>query len=277
MNDTLPGLLSRLINVVLRHKSESGWPRHPIDEQLGIETSAQFSRASGLSFLKPWQWRLHMSNPGYAPTAPSILRASINAIGDISGFTFVDIGCGMGRALAVATEFPFDSVVGIDFSSRICDIARNNAEIIAKQFPERPKITIINDDASLADLSFISKYMLYLYNQLNANLIKSLIYNISTYVRMNSSLVVFIIYNNPIHFKQLDSCPLLKRYFVQQIYYNSEDKAAAVFSYDTDTVVIYQSVGAVMRPARPGANVALKLISDDQGVEIVDDRGSLSS
>src|SRR6516225_8353137 len=41
-------------------------------------------------------------------------------------FTFVDIGCGKGRALMVASAFPFRRLVGVEISPELCEIARAN-------------------------------------------------------------------------------------------------------------------------------------------------------
>jgi SAM-dependent methyltransferase len=42
------------------------------------------------------------------------------------GFTFVDIGCGKGRVLLSALEFPFRQIIGIELSSTLAKIAEKN-------------------------------------------------------------------------------------------------------------------------------------------------------
>jgi SAM-dependent methyltransferase len=43
-------------------------------------------------------------------------------------FTFVDLGCGKGRAMMLAAELPFREVVGIDISPSLVESARQNLE-----------------------------------------------------------------------------------------------------------------------------------------------------
>jgi SAM-dependent methyltransferase len=44
----------------------------------------------------------------------------------VSASSFVDVGCGMGRALLLASEHPFKQVVGIELSPALLAIAREN-------------------------------------------------------------------------------------------------------------------------------------------------------
>ena len=45
----------------------------------------------------------------------------------LAAFTFVDIGCGKGRALLLAEEYPFRKIIGVEFSRRLAKIAAANA------------------------------------------------------------------------------------------------------------------------------------------------------
>ena len=49
---------------------------------------------------------------------------------DWSTFTFVDLGCGKGRALIVAFENGFARVIGVEFAKSLVEIARKNSEIV---------------------------------------------------------------------------------------------------------------------------------------------------
>jgi SAM-dependent methyltransferase len=48
---------------------------------------------------------------------------------DYGEFDFVDFGCGKGRVLMVASEFPFRSVRGVEISRALCDIAEKNLRV----------------------------------------------------------------------------------------------------------------------------------------------------
>jgi SAM-dependent methyltransferase len=39
---------------------------------------------------------------------------------DPEQFCFLDIGCGKGRALIIATEYGFKDLIGVDYSAKLC-------------------------------------------------------------------------------------------------------------------------------------------------------------
>src|SRR5262245_56963172 len=62
----------------------------------------------------------------YEGIVPRTVRAIVAALGPVDGFTFVDLGSGMGRAVLVASEFPFRRIVGVEISPRLHEIASRN-------------------------------------------------------------------------------------------------------------------------------------------------------
>lgn len=47
-----------------------------------------------------------------------------------AGSVFVDIGCGMGRVLLLASRYPFKRLVGIDLSPELCEVAERNMKLL---------------------------------------------------------------------------------------------------------------------------------------------------
>jgi SAM-dependent methyltransferase len=67
------------------------------------------------------------SGVGYQAISPDGFRQMMAAIeADVAGWTFVDLGAGKGRALLLAAEHPFARIVGVEFSERLCEVARAN-------------------------------------------------------------------------------------------------------------------------------------------------------
>lgn len=63
----------------------------------------------------------------YAPIEPERFRAIFTDMEvGFQDFVFVDFGSGKGRALLLASEFPFKRVVGIEFSPELHHIAQEN-------------------------------------------------------------------------------------------------------------------------------------------------------
>ena len=50
--------------------------------------------------------------------------------------TFLDVGCGKGRLLAMGAAYGFSDIIGIDFSKKLCDAAANVGRIIKTKYPE---------------------------------------------------------------------------------------------------------------------------------------------
>lgn len=63
----------------------------------------------------------------YEPTNPEWFRDLVDWLPiDYRDFVFVDFGAGKGRALVLASEFPFRRIVGVEFSRELADIAERN-------------------------------------------------------------------------------------------------------------------------------------------------------
>ncbi|BCK68049.1 hypothetical protein Srufu_020020 [Streptomyces libani subsp. rufus] len=95
------------------------------DASLGVETSSP---------VEPWQIQeaddiTLLNNSRYSPTPVKTIRQAIAASPvRHEEVAFVDFGSGKGRAMLVASEFPFKKVIGVEFSSSLCEMARTNFE-----------------------------------------------------------------------------------------------------------------------------------------------------
>jgi len=76
-------------------------------------------------------------------THPAVMRRIIGELGvDPRDFTFVDFGSGKGRALLCAAAFPFKRVIGVEWSTDLCAVARRNVEIFRSRNPSAPEIEV---------------------------------------------------------------------------------------------------------------------------------------
>jgi SAM-dependent methyltransferase len=62
----------------------------------------------------------------YEGIAPKTLRKAVAALAPVHAYTFVDLGSGMGRAVLVASEFPFRRIVGVEIATELHEIACRN-------------------------------------------------------------------------------------------------------------------------------------------------------
>jgi SAM-dependent methyltransferase len=47
---------------------------------------------------------------------------------DLKQFCFVDVGCGKGRALLIASRYPFAQLIGVEYAKKLCQQASRNLE-----------------------------------------------------------------------------------------------------------------------------------------------------
>ena len=236
-----PAVKKYLDHAPFARKLYTVWDRmHPIDVQYGIDTIGVLS-AGEISSDK----KLIPQITIYAGSQPSIVRTSISALGSIEDYTFIDFGCGKGRAMIVATEFPFREVVGVDLSPALAATARVNAAKVAKQFPDRPRVTIA--EANVIDFPLPSgKLAIFAYHPFGADVLARIVRNLEAALAADTPHVFFV-YDFPVHSEILDASPAFTRYYAQEIPYDKSEVGFGVFQHDA--VVIWQSVrGAIPTP-----------------------------
>jgi SAM-dependent methyltransferase len=118
------------------------------DRLNGVETSGIIRRDAFTSM--PLELRAQAGD--YVPSDPSLIRRIVRWSGvDPSVFTFVDLGCGKGRAIIAAAEFPFNALVGIEADAGLCAIADRNLGLCRR--PDvRHRTIILNSDARTFDV-----------------------------------------------------------------------------------------------------------------------------
>jgi SAM-dependent methyltransferase len=124
-----------------------------------------------------YEWRFDVRTRGYFTAAqlgnpsphadvyyPSDYRCLFRALRQVpidpQRDVFLDFGCGMGRALVVASTFPFRRVVGVEWSPQLAAIARDNLRR-AKRARCRAAEVIVADAAAFAVPSDASVLFLY--------------------------------------------------------------------------------------------------------------------
>ena len=240
------------------------WPRHAIDVRYGIETSAPISARKILSGIAA----IDDANVGYVGSQPSIIRKALATIAFDRGAVFLDLGCGKGRALVVATEYPFARIVGIEISDDLCRVARQNAAKIRDAFPERTAIEIVTGSAT--DIVFEDGvYVIYIYNSFGVPIIRQLLSRIEAALASHPRLKIFIIYYNPVCYETFDAAAFLVRHAADKYSVADDETGSSPFGNDHDSVIVYQSTGAPMQPRHPGADRAVHITIPKYGADVV--------
>jgi SAM-dependent methyltransferase len=230
----------------VRRIYHGGWERrHPFDVAHGLDTSgcvAAEECASGDTALAS---QINC----YGGSQPSIVRACLAKLPDREHYAFVDVGCGKGRPLAVASELSFRRIVGLEIAPALAAIAVSNAAVLSARFPDRTRIEIQIGDATKAAAP-AERVVYFMYNPFGAALVSQLVESIERQLR-NGLQHAFFVYYNPVHAHVIDRSPQFARWSADTIGYAAEELG---YGPDVrDTVVVWQSLPS-RYVALPGAS-----------------------
>ncbi|MET0530625.1 MAG: class I SAM-dependent methyltransferase [Microvirga sp.] len=228
--------------LIKRALRRNAFGTHPFDAANNVQTSGAIPQY----LLSPKQSMRTISRNETHPyfgCSPNCLRAALDQMEDLAGTTFVDFGCGMGRAAIIASEYPFQSVIGVEISKDLSAIARRNARTIRKSFPNRCGIEIINQDARSFHIDD-TNLVIFIYNPFGPDLIKIIMMRLESIIQAGYS--VHIIYQNPVYFNILDEFDAFERYFGGQI---KCDPAERPQMFDNDDAIVVWRPKSATYPA----------------------------
>ncbi len=211
---------------------DSGWERrHPFDQLNRTDTSGAVP-AKDLDISAA----ARIETVGYGGSQPSILRAAMSALPTLDGFTFVDLGCGKGRPMFVASEFQFKAIIGVELSPQLAAIAADNARIMRRRYPQRVPVQVVTGDATTYALP-AGDLVVLLYNPFGGALIRKVLNNVESALA-EPRRRVFVVYYNPVYGDCFDASRKLQRRFARTLAYAAEEVG---FGPDSgDVVVIWE-------------------------------------
>jgi len=145
---------------------------------------------------------------GYQPTPPIILTSILQQLPIAhANYTFVDLGCGKGVALLLASTFAFKRIIGVEFAYEMSRSALRNIERYRASRRDCPPIEVISKDA--ADFDFPQEpLVIYLFNPFGSNVLAQVIRNLRASVSLQLH-DLWIVYVHPVLKRQLAECDFL--------------------------------------------------------------------
>jgi len=97
---------------------------------------------------------------------------------ELDGSVFIDLGCGKGRALFIAAEYPFARVIGVEYAKDLAEIARQNLQNLR---PEglREKIALYAMDAVQFEYPSDASCFVFLYSPFDGPVLQEVLRKIA--------------------------------------------------------------------------------------------------
>jgi len=158
-----------------------------------------------------WRARLiGLLNSSYQPMDGELFSEMLNALGiDYSEFTFLDIGSGKGRALLMASAYPFQRILGIELLPELNDIAEDNILRFPSSEQRCKRVEAICADATTFPFP-ADPLVVYLFHPLPATGFTKVMRNLEISWR-ESPRAIYVVYANPIFEPMLEHWPVVHK------------------------------------------------------------------
>lgn len=204
---------------------KDGLVRHPFDLEFGVRTSGL---VAGRHLSEGHRHGRHAT--AYYAVAPSVFRGIIirwrrcRPIAPIDEFTLIDLGAGMGRALLLAAEYPFRSVVGVEFHPTLARIGRRNLALWRKAGRARAPMRMICRDVGQYELPS-GPCVAFLFNPFGSAVLRRVLRNWSSRLADRFGQLDILYVNNEQE-SVLEQHPSLVRLFKGQVRRSHADTLA---------------------------------------------------
>ncbi len=146
----------------------SGSGRHPLDVAYGVRTQGAMPL-----YLNRTGSAADQDMIPYAGCVPSVLRRVLDTLPGLRHASFLDLGCGKGRALVIASEYPFAALFGVELNAALVTVARRNLDRVRLRHPDRPPVEVRCGDASRSHLPE-GDLVVFLYHPFGERLVQTL-------------------------------------------------------------------------------------------------------
>jgi SAM-dependent methyltransferase len=138
----------------------------------------------------------------YALSPAKAFNKLMNTLSFPHNSVFVDLGCGKGKMLLMASQYGFKRIVGVEFSEKLCECARNNISIYKKKTGMSADIDVVFSD--VVDYKIKDdENLFYLFNPFDEDILINVLRNIAVSFERKHREIYFIYYC-PFHGKIIE-------------------------------------------------------------------------
>ena len=142
-------------------------------------------------------------NNHYAPTYYSVIKESFRSIKDRNKLTFIDVGCGKGKVLLVASDFGFKEIIGIELSKKLLITCKINLNNYKKLKVKKKSIKLININATKYKIT--NENVFYFFDPFSKIILDNFLKKILESFKKNKRKIYIIFANPPKQNKLLNS------------------------------------------------------------------------
>jgi SAM-dependent methyltransferase len=215
---------------------------HPFDQRYGVDTSGLI----GGDELRSGH-RHDVFNTAYYGMAPSRFRQVMGRwVADeshppIASYSFIDLGCGKGRAILMASEFGFRQVIGVELHPGLAKTAETNIAVWTGTGRAACPVRIVCQDA--AEFAFPGgACLLYLFHPFTAPVLTRVIERIEAEFA-GRPRQLDVLYFNPEAGELFETHGGFHRLWTGTLEMSQEDAAADWVASPEDLCSIYRWVG----------------------------------
>ena len=225
---------------------------HPFDRKHRVDPSGLIY-ADGLS--SGHEHDKHSA--GYYATAPSLFHGVIahwSATLARAGFTLndyalFDIGCGKGRVVLLASEYPFRQIVGVELNPSLAQTARKNLNIWQRAPRASRNVHVVTGDVLSVPIPD-GPVVIYFFNSFERELLQMLL-NRLLEISATRSDPIDLLYVHPEYAGLVSQTPRMELLADEKIPFTPKDAAADVFNVNVDRCSIYRLPGLLNPTSEP--------------------------
>lgn len=153
-------------------------------------------------------------------------------------YTFVDIGCGKGRVVLMASASPFREVLGVELSPMLAEVARHNVELWRQAGKARCGIRVVEGDAVELQLP-PGPCLVFIYNPFGAPVLRKLLVSLRDRVASGQG-PLDVIYQNPDAEEEFRAFPEFRPLWREYLPLSDEDRTIDVMSTEKDATAAWR-------------------------------------
>lgn len=211
-------------------------PIHPFDAEFGTDTSGLIAAEELLDSKR----RRSIHNTGFYATAPSMFGQAFARLEiDCKRFTFIDLGAGKGRIILLASNFPFQRVLGVELIPELQAVATRN---IAKYQPAVRQCQEVKCMlCDVCDFVFpLDPLVIFMWNPFVGPVFERVMENLDSSLK-HDAREVYLVYLRPDFEHVIKRIPSLHKIWETTFTMTQQDFAAHTFPDQSEMCVAYST------------------------------------